>query len=63
MEEAWELTTAHREDLAGRPGNPQAAPMLQDRPSVMGMIRGVWKESCGSGGSGEPGGYEGPWEH
>ena len=30
MEEAWGLTTAHREDLAGRPGNPQAAPMLQD---------------------------------
>ena len=28
MEEAWELTTAHREDLAGRPGNPQVAPML-----------------------------------
>ena len=40
MEEAWELTTAHREDLAGRPGNPQAAPMLQDRPSVMDMLRG-----------------------
>ena len=41
MEEAWELTTAHRDDLAGRPGNPQAAPMLQDRPSVMDMLRGV----------------------
>ena len=40
MEEAWELTTAHREDLAGRLGNPQAAPMLQDRPSVMDMLRG-----------------------
>ena len=40
MEEAWELTAAHREDLAGRPGNPQAAPMLQDRPSVMDMLRG-----------------------
>ena len=42
MEEAWELTTAHREDLAGRTGNPQAAPMLQcrqDRPSVMDMLR------------------------
>ena len=42
MEEAWELTTAHREDLAGRPGNPQAAPMLQgrqDRPNVMDMLR------------------------
>ena len=41
MEEAWELTTAHREDLAGRTGNPQAAPMLQDRPSVMDLLRGV----------------------
>ena len=40
MEEAWELTTAHREDLAGH-GNPQAAPMLQDRPSVMDMPRGA----------------------
>ena len=40
MEEAWGLTTAHREDLAGRPGNPQAAPMLQDTPSVMEMLRG-----------------------
>ena len=40
MEEAWELTAAHREDLAGRPGNPQAAPMLQDRPSVLDMLRG-----------------------
>ena len=43
MEEAWELTAAHREDLAGRAGNPQAAPMLQDRqdrPSVMDMLRG-----------------------
>ena len=42
MEEAWELTTAHREDLAGRTGNPQAAPMLQGRqdiPSVMDMLR------------------------
>ena len=44
MEEAWELTTAHREDFAGRPGNPQAAPMLQDiqdRPSALDMLRGV----------------------
>ena len=24
MEEAWKLTAAHREDLAGRQGNPQA---------------------------------------
>ena len=41
MEAAWELTTAHREDLAGRPGNPQAAPMLQgrqDRQNVMDML-------------------------
>jgi len=40
MEEAWQLTTAHREDLAGGPGNPQAAPVAQDRPSVMDMLRG-----------------------
>ena len=40
MEEAWRLTTAHREDLAGRPGNPQAAPMVMDRPTVMDMLRG-----------------------
>ena len=42
MEEAWELTTAHREDLAGRPGNPQEeALVVQNRPSVMDMLRGV----------------------
>ena len=40
MQEAWELTAAHREDLAGRPGNPQAAPAVLDRPSVMDMLRG-----------------------
>ena len=40
MQEAWELTAAHREDLAGRPGNPQAAPMVQDRPNVLDMLRG-----------------------
>ena len=40
MLEAWELTAAHREELAGRPGNPQAAPMMQDRVSVMDMLRG-----------------------
>ena len=43
MEEAWELTSAYREDLVGRAGNPQAAPMVQDRPdrpSVMDMLRG-----------------------
>ena len=35
MQEAWELTAAHREDLAGRVGN-----VAQDRPSVMDMLRG-----------------------
>ena len=40
MQAAWELTTAHREDLAGLPGNPQGAPMVPDRPSVMDMLRG-----------------------
>ena len=39
MTEAWNLTSALREDLAGR--CPQAAPMVQDRPSVMDMLRGV----------------------
>ena len=41
MQEAWELTAAHREDLAGRPGNPQAAPAVGDRPSVLDMLRTV----------------------
>ena len=41
FEEAWEMTTAHREDLAGRPGNPQAAPAVVDRPSVLDMLRTV----------------------
>ena len=41
MQEAWEMTTAHREDLAGRPGNPQAAPAVVDRPSVLDMLRTV----------------------
>ena len=41
MEEAWELTAAHREDLAGRPANPQAAALsMQNRPTVMDMLRG-----------------------
>ncbi len=41
MEEAWTLTTAHREDLAGRPGNPQEeALVVQNRPSVMDMLHG-----------------------
>ena len=39
MEEAWQLTTAHREDLAGRPGNPQDD-VVQHRPNVMDMLRG-----------------------
>ena len=32
MEEAWELTAAHREDLVGTHGNPQDAPVEIDRP-------------------------------
>ena len=32
MQEAWELTAAHREDLARHPGNPQAVPAMLDRP-------------------------------
>ena len=39
MEEAWLLTKAHREDLAGRPGNPQED-VVQHRPNVMDMLRG-----------------------
>ena len=40
METAWELTTAHREDLAGRSGNPQgAALVVRNGPSVMDMLR------------------------
>ena len=41
MEEAWELTAAHREDLAGRPANPQVEALaMQNRPTVMDMLRG-----------------------
>ena len=41
FEEAWQLTTAQREDLAGRPGNPQEeALVVQNRPTVMDMLRG-----------------------
>ena len=41
MEEAWILTAAHREDLAGRPGNPQEeALVVQNRTNVMDMLRG-----------------------
>ena len=40
MEAAWELTAAHREDLAGRSGNPQgAALVVRNGPSVMDMLR------------------------
>ena len=40
METAWELTTAHREDLMGRPGNCQgAALVVRNGPSVMDMLR------------------------
>ena len=41
MEEAWEFTKAHREDLAGRSGNPQDAPAVLDRPTVLDMLRGA----------------------
>ena len=37
MEEAWELTTAHREDLAGRRAEPPAA--VHDRPSVLDLLQ------------------------
>ena len=40
MEAAWELTAAHREDLAGRSGNPQgAALVVRNGPSAMDMLR------------------------
>ena len=40
METAWELTTAHREDLVVRSGNPQgAALVVRNGPSVMDMLR------------------------
>ena len=39
MQHAWELTAAHREDLVARQDNPQAAPALQDRPSVMDLLQ------------------------
>ena len=41
MQEAWEMTTAHREDLAGRSWGPQAALVAQDRPSVVDILRTV----------------------
>jgi hypothetical protein len=42
MEEAWELTAAHREDLVGTHGNPQDAPVEIDRPrrkTVMDLLQ------------------------
>ena len=42
MEYAWELTAAHREDLAGQQGNPQGAPALPDMtpgPSVIDLLQ------------------------
>ena len=40
MEEAWQMASAYLEDLAGRSDNPQAAPMVMGRPTVMDMLRG-----------------------
>ena len=37
MEQAWELTAAHREDLAGRRGEPLAA--VPGRPSVIALLQ------------------------
>ena len=37
MEQAWELATAHREDLMGRSEPP--APAVQDRPSVIALLQ------------------------
>jgi len=40
LQDAWELTAAHREDLVGRrPGAPPRV-ALRDGPSVMDMLRG-----------------------
>ena len=42
MQEAWELTSAHREDLAGRPAVPQEGALVTHaRPTVADMLRGV----------------------
>ena len=43
MQVAWELTTAHRLELAARAGNPQEPVSLvdrPDRPSVMDLLQG-----------------------
>ena len=37
MEQAWELTEAHREDLAGRNAEPPAA--VDGRPSVIALLQ------------------------
>ena len=40
MEEAWTLTAAHREDLAGARENPQDPPaLIDDKPSVMDLLQ------------------------
>ena len=39
MEEAWQLTAAHRDDLAGRYPQEEAL-VVQSRPTVMDMLRG-----------------------
>ncbi len=39
MEEAWALTEAHREDLAGRPGVQSHLP--SERPSVLALLQRV----------------------
>ena len=40
LEEAWKLTAAHREDLAGSRGNPQDPSVLRDdKPSVMDLLQ------------------------
>ena len=37
MDQAWELTEAHREDLMGRSEPP--APAVQDKPSVIALLQ------------------------
>ena len=39
MEYAWELTAAHREDLAGQQGFAPVLPDQASRPSVMDMLQ------------------------
>ena len=39
MEEAWQLTYAHREDLAGRQAVEPAIVVVENRPTVMDMLR------------------------